>query len=139
MVWKFQILIISLVVCHQVKSIDVLSTAKDFASSVITSLGARKIDSFKGEMLLAPSAATELIQDVIGYSINSHIVQKDASKFQGMIGKSVSSDLLTVEDDATNINGLGVSSFDREGIPHRRNLVIKDGILRKFLYSTLYC
>lgn len=121
---------------HHIKSIDVLSTAKDFARNVVTSLGARKIDSFKGEMLLSPTAATELIQDVIGYSINSHIVQKGASKFQGMIDKSVSSELLTVEDDATNIQGLGVSSFDREGIPHRRNLVIEDGILRTFLYST---
>ena len=81
-------------------------------------------------------AASELIQDVISSSINSHIVQKGASKFEGKIGKSVSSDLLTLEDDGVNINGLGSSSFDREGVPHRRNIIIENGILKKFIYNT---
>jgi PmbA protein len=44
--------------------------------------------------------------------------------------------LLTVEDDATNVEGLNASSFDREGVPHRRNIVIEKGVLKKFLYST---
>ena len=121
---------------HHVKNIDVLSTGREFAETVVNSLGARKIDSFKGKMLLTPSAASELIQDVISSSINSHVVQKGASKFEGKIGKSVSSDLLTLEDDAVNINGLGSSSFDREGVPHRRNIIIENGILRKFIYNT---
>ena len=86
---------------------------------------------------LTPSAASELIQDVISSSINSHIVpKKGASKFEGKIGKSVSSDLLTLEDDGVNINGLGSSSFDREGVPHRHNIIIENGILKKFIYNT---
>jgi PmbA protein len=121
---------------HHVKNIDVLSTGREFAEAVVNSLGARKIDSFKGKMLLTPSAASELIQDVISSSINSHIVQKGASKFEGKIGKSVSSDLLTLEDDGVNINGLGSSSFDREGVPHRHNIIIENGILKKFIYNT---
>jgi PmbA protein len=103
---------------------------------VVNSLRSRKIDSFRGKMLLSPSAATELIQDVIAYSINSYMVQKGTSKFEGKVGKSVSSDLLTLEDDATNVNGLGSSSFDREGVPHRRNVIIENGILRRFIYNT---
>jgi PmbA protein len=87
-------------------------------------------------MLLTPSAVTELILDVIGYSINSQTVQKEASKFKGQLGKTVSSDLLTLIDDATNVNGLGASSFDREGMPHKCNLIIEKGILKKFLYNT---
>jgi PmbA protein len=48
----------------------------------------------------------------------------------------VASDLLTIEDDATNVEGLNASSFDREGVFHRRNIVIEKGILKKFLYNT---
>jgi PmbA protein len=121
---------------HNVKDIDVYSTSREFSKSVIDSLGSKKIESFKGEMLLTPSAVTELIQDVLAYSINSQKVQKEASKFEGQLGKSVSSDLLTVIDDATDINGLGASSFDREGVPHQRNIIIEKGILKKFLYNT---
>ena len=121
---------------HHVRDIDVVMTSKEFAKSVINSLHAQKIDSFRGKMLLTPLAATELIQDVLAYSINSHAVQKKASKFEGKIGSSVASDLLTLEDDATNTSGLASSSFDREGVPRQCNTVIENGILRGYLYNT---
>ena len=121
---------------HNLKDIDVCTTSREFGKSVVNSLGSKKIESFKGEMLLTPSAVTELILDVIAYSINSQTVQKEASKFKGQLGKTVSSDLLTLIDDATNVNGLGASSFDREGMPHKSNLIIEKGILKKFIYNT---
>jgi PmbA protein len=122
---------------HYVKDIDVSNTATEFAETVVKSLGTRKIeDSFKGEMLLTPMAANEMIEEVIAYAINSDALQKKSSQFEGKIGKQVASDLLTVEDDATNVDGLNASSFDREGVSHRRNVVIEKGILKKFLYNT---
>jgi PmbA protein len=122
---------------HYVKDIDVSNTASDFAETVVKSLGTEKIqDSFKGEMLLTPMAANEMIEEVIAYAINSDALQKKSSHFAGKIGKHVASDLLTVEDDATNVDGLNASSFDREGVSHRRNVVIEKGILKKFLYDT---
>ena len=122
---------------HYVKDIDVSSTASEFAETVVKSLGTQKIeDSFKGEMLLTPMAANEMIEEVIAYAINSDALQKKSSQFAGKIGKQVASDLLTAEDDATNVDGLNASSFDREGVSHRRNIVIEKGILKKFLYNT---
>lgn len=122
---------------HYVKDIDVSNTATEFAETVINSLGTRKIEeSFKGEMLLTPMAANEMIEEAVAYAINSDAVQKKSSHFAGKIGKQVASDLLTVEDDATNVEGLNASSFDREGVFHRGNVVIEKGILKKFLYNT---
>jgi PmbA protein len=121
---------------HYVRDIDVARASREFAKSVINSLHAQNIESFRGKMLLSPSAAAELIQDVLAYSINSQAVQKNASKFQDKIGSSVASDVFTLEDDATNISSLASSSFDREGVPHQRNTVIENGILRSFLYNT---
>jgi PmbA protein len=122
---------------HYIKDIDVCNTATEFAQTVVKSLGTRKIEeSFKGEMLLTPMAANEMIEEVVAHSINSDAVQKKSSHFAGKLGKEVASDLLTVEDDATNVEGLNASSFDREGIFHRRNVVIEKGILKKFLYNT---
>ena len=122
---------------HYLKDIDVRNTATEFAQTVVKSLGTRKIEeSFKGEMLLTPMAANEMIEEVIAHAINSDAVQKKSSYFAGKIGKQIASDLLTVEDDATNVEGLNASSFDREGVFHRRNIVIERGILKKFLYNT---
>lgn len=122
---------------HYIKDIDVCNTATEFAQTVVKSLGTRKIEeSFKGEMLLTPMAANEMMEEVVAHAINSDAVQKKSSHFAGKIGKQVASDLLTVEDDATNVDGLNASSFDREGVFHRRNVVIEKGILKKFLYNT---
>jgi PmbA protein len=121
---------------HYIKDIDVCNTATEFAQTVVKSLGTRKIEeSFKGEMLLTPMAANEMIEEVVAHAINSDSVQKKSSRFAGKIGKQVASDLLTVEDDATNVEGLNASSFDREGVFHRRNVVIEKGTLKKFLYN----
>jgi PmbA protein len=121
---------------HSVRGIDVITTATEFAETVVNSLGPRRIESFRGEMLLTPAAANEMIQEVISHSINSDAVQKKSSHFAGKVGRKVASDLMTVEDDATNVEGLGASSFDREGVPHHRNVVIEEGVLKKFLYNT---
>ena len=121
---------------HFVKKIEVRKTAQDFADTVLDSINPKKIDSFRGEMLLAPSAVNELVEEVISHSINSDAVQKKTSAFAGKLGKSVASDLLTVEDDATNTEGLGAASFDREGVPHQKNVVIEKGVLKKLLYNT---
>ena len=121
---------------HFVKDIDARRASVEFAETVVNSLGPQRITSFRGEMLLTPSAVNELVEEVISYSINSDRVQKKSSQFAGKLGKKVSSELLAVEDDATNTEGLGAASFDREGVPHRRNVVIEKGVLKKFLYNT---
>ena len=122
---------------HYIKDIDVSNTATEFAQTVVNSLGTHKLEeSFKGEMLLTPMAANEMIEEAIAHAINSDAMQKKSSHFAGKIGKQVASDLLTAEDDATNVQGLNASSFDREGVFHRRNVVIEKGILKKFLYNT---
>ena len=121
---------------HRVKEIDVNAAATEFARTVAGSLGAKKIESFKGEMLLTPAAAMEMVEEVIAHSINSDAVQKKSSMFAGKLGKRVASDMLSVEDDATNADGLAAASFDREGVPHRKNAVIENGVLKQFLYNT---
>lgn len=122
---------------HRVKGIDVHDAASEFARTVAGSLGAKKMtDSFKGEMLLTPAAAMEMVEEVVAHAINSDAVQKKSSMFAGKLGKRVASGLLAVEDDATNAEGLAAASFDREGVPHRKNVVIENGVLKKFLYNT---
>jgi PmbA protein len=121
---------------HFVKDIDARRASVEFAETVVNSLRPQRITSFRGEMLLTPSAVNELVEEVISHSINSDTVQKKSSQFAGKLGKKVSSELLAVEDDATNTEGLGAASFDREGVPHRRNVVIEKGVLKKFLYNT---
>jgi PmbA protein len=115
--------------------IELEERASVFSWSIM-GMAIENTESFKGEMLLTPMAAKEMIEEVVAHAINSDAVQKKSSHFAGKIGRQVASDLLTIEDDATNVEGLNASSFDREGVFHRRNVVIEKGILKKFLYNT---
>jgi len=121
---------------HSVKDIDVIATVEDFAKTVMKSLNARKIESLKGSMLLGPNAGYELIQSVLTFAINSNNVQKKISRFAKKIGKKVASNKLTVVDDATFTDGLAAESFDREGVSHKKNIIIDKGVLKRYIYNT---
>ncbi len=122
---------------HHVNGIEVHNAASEFAHTVAGSLGAKKMtDSFKGDMLLTPAAAMEVVEEAVAHAINSDAVQKKSSMFAGKLGKRVGSRLLCLEDDATNAKGLAAASFDREGVAHQKNIIIENGVLKKFLYNT---
>ena len=122
--------------CHMLSDVKVSASGETLARNTLRSLGAKKIESFKGEMILNPSAVSELLLDTITHSINSDSVQKKTSAFQGKIGQIVSTHLLTIEDDPTDAKSLAAASFDREGVPHGLTNIINEGILKTFLYNT---
>ena len=92
--------------CHMLADVKVSASGETLARNTLRSLGAKKIESFKGEMILNPSAVSELLLDTITHSINSDSVQKKTSAFQGKIGQIVSTHLLTIEDDPTDAKSL---------------------------------
>src|SRR5215831_10632988 len=122
--------------CHMLADVKVSPSGEALAQNTLKSLGAKKIDSFKGEMILSPSAVSELLLDTITHSINSDSVQKKSSTFGERLGQSVSTPLLTIEDDPTDVKSLAAASFDREGVPHAITKIIDKGILKSLLYNT---
>ncbi len=120
---------------HSIRGVDVVSTAREFASNVVRSLNSRKVESFKGTMIVTPNAFLELMRDPLVFAINAFNVQRRVSRFARMLGKRVAADI-TIIDDGTYIEGIGASSFDREGVVHRRNVIVEHGILRGFIHNT---
>ena len=47
--------------CHMLSDIKVSSSGETLAQNTLKSLGAKKVESFKGEMILSPSAVSELL------------------------------------------------------------------------------
>ncbi len=120
----------------QLKDFNYRDVVREFAASVIGALGAKKGESFKGEMLITPFAGLELICLPIVNAINAENVHKGISKFRDKLDKRVASDFLTIIDDGTIPGALGSGAFDREGVPHRPLTIIENGILRSFIYNT---
>ena len=119
-----------------INEIDVKTVALEFAKNVIGSLGAERGESFVGNVILSPNSVFELLIPSLLFSINANNVQKNMSKLSGKIGERVASSLLTITDNGTLQHGLGSSSFDREGIPHKPISIIENGKLISYMYNT---
>ncbi|MBI5001650.1 MAG: TldD/PmbA family protein [Euryarchaeota archaeon] len=121
---------------HRLRDIDGAGIGLRLAKRVVKSLGAKRTHSFKGTVLMAPSTVQAVLTYTMESSIDANNVQKGMSKFAGKIGKPVGSALLNVVDDGTLPGGLGSSSFDREGLPHKRLPIISKGTLRAFIHNS---
>lgn len=72
----------------------------------------------------------------LAIAVNGKEAYLGNSFLAGMLGKTVASKLVTIEDDGTLLQGLGSAPVDGEGIATRRKLVVDQGILKAFLYDT---
>ncbi|OGM02912.1 hypothetical protein A3K72_03620 [Candidatus Woesearchaeota archaeon RBG_13_36_6] len=72
----------------------------------------------------------------IGNASSIFSVEAGLSCLGGKLNKRVGSNIITLIDDGTLKNGLNSTMFDAEGVPTRRNIIIKGGILKAHLHNT---
>jgi len=106
------------------------------AKKALMSLGARKVKPFKGEVLLSPDVAADVLFGSVISSVNADNVQRGRSLWADKIGENVSDGKLTVIDDGLFPYGLGSSPFDAEGVPCQKTILIDSGVLKNFLYDS---
>jgi PmbA protein len=99
------------------------------------SLGARKIGSLEASVVLKPNAVAELLESVLVPSLSADNVQRGRSYLGDKLNKKVFSDF-DVVDHGTKPRGLNTSKFDSEGVASQRTTLVKDGVLKGFLYDT---
>jgi PmbA protein len=112
---------------------EVGNAAAEMARS---SLGGVKAESGTFEVLLKPLAFAELLEGTLLSSLYADSVQKGRSSLKGKVGEQVSSESLLIVDDGLLSGGMDSSAFDGEGVPSRKNILIEDGILKRFLYDS---
>ncbi len=86
-------------------------------------------------VILTPTVAADIIAQTPS-SANPFSVEIGYSWLKDKIGEKIGPDFLTVYDDALLPNALGSKSFDDEGHPTGRNVIIEDGILKGFIHNT---
>jgi len=78
-----------------------------------------------------------LVHEAVGHPLEGDIIARKTGAFTGKLGKKVASDVFTMVDDGTLPNFRGTTNFDDEGTQMRRNVLIKDGVLVKFMTDIL--
>jgi len=117
-----------------IASLDPGAVGRRAAQRGLGVLGAKKIPSARMPVVFDPYTAGQFL-GVLGSALTGEAVQKGRSLFAGRIGEEVAAPNLTLVDDGRAEGAPGSAPWDAEGVPTQRTEVIKDGVLRSFLYD----
>lgn len=78
-----------------------------------------------------------LVHEAVGHPLEADNIAKQIGVFTGKLGQKVASDVFTMVDDGTIPNRRGTTNFDDEGTQMKRNVLIKDGVLLKYMSDIL--
>jgi TldD protein len=89
------------------------------------------VDAPSGEwdLVLGPGWPAILLHEAIGHGLEGDFNRKGTSAFAGRIGQQVASKGVTIVDDGAIDQRRGSLSFDDEGTPTGRTVLIEDGVL----------
>jgi len=92
-----------------------------------------------GEMdvVLGPGWCGVLLHEAVGHGLEGDFNRKGSSAFSGKIGQRVAAPGVTVVDDGSLEGRRGSLTFDDEGTPTQRNVLIEDGILVGYIQDRL--
>jgi TldD protein len=84
-------------------------------------------------VILSGRAGGTMIHEACGHGLEADILEKDYSVYRGKKGQTVASELVTLVDDATIPGLYGSYTFDDEGTPAQRTILIENGVLCNLL------
>lgn len=115
--------------------LDLGKAAADAVDRATRLLGAVKPKSEHLTVVFEPRI-TATILAVLAGTLDGESVLKGRSLFANRLGEDVSVRALTLVDDPTDADAYGATPYDAEGLATRRNVLIEDGSLQRFLYNT---
>ena len=109
--------------------------ADEAVARAVGMLGAAKPSTAKVPVILDQFAAMSFL-GVLASALNAESVLKGRSLFAEMVGQQIGSDLFTLVDDGTRVDGPGACPFDDEGVASGRTELFTAGTLNGFLHDT---
>lgn len=117
------------------------STPEEVAQSALRRallmLEAKNCPAGRMSVLMAGEAGGTIVHEACGHGLEADIVEKDFSVYKGKIGERVAGDMITMVDDPTIPCLYGSYKYDDEGTPGQRNILIENGVLKKYMTDIL--
>jgi PmbA protein len=105
------------------------------AKRTLRKLNGKSVPTQSVPVIFEPNMARDLVGDIFNAASGESVFRK-ASFLVGQLGERIASEQLTVIDDGTRPSGLGSRPFDGEGLPTRRTVVVRNGVLENYLLNT---
>jgi PmbA protein len=105
------------------------------AEQAIKFLGARKVETGRMPIVFGPLASSSIF-GAVAANADAENIQRGRSFMAGKLGERIGPDLLTITDDPLIPRGLSSRRSDYEGFASRPLVLVENGILRSYLYSS---
>ena len=115
------------------ENFEVEKFANEMVEETLKKLGGKPVDSAKMKTVLSRDTMTTLVGAYIG-SASSERVQKHMSLFEGKLNQRVASNKVTISDKPLS-KTLHARWFDDEGVATYNKDIIKNGVLKTYLYN----
>jgi TldD protein len=110
--------------------------AKSAAQKAVALLQAESVTGGQYTVICNPELAGVFIHEAFGHLSEADFVYENPKAKEMMVlGRRFGQDILNVFDDGATPDQRGTHPFDDEGVPMKRNYLIKDGILVGRLHS----
>jgi PmbA protein len=114
--------------------LDVAKTAADAGQRATRLLGATKPPSERVTVVLDPWVTAQFL-GILGFTLSGDSVLKGRSFFADRLGDEVASPVFTLVDDPTDTAAFTATDTDGEGLATRRNVLVQDGVLQRFVHN----
>lgn len=113
---------------------DAHKIGTDAAQMCVSSINPVGCKSGKASVVFEPLAVGEILTFVIGPNFGLKTYSEKRSCFSEKLGKKIAVAEFSLIDDPHTPDNLGAKSFDDEGVPTRKNELVKNGI-----FQSTYC
>jgi PmbA protein len=105
------------------------------ARRAVRRLGGRKVKTVEVPVIFDPENAASLLRAMAGAASGPSLYRRASFLFE-RLGTRVAAPSVTLVDDGTIAGALGSRPFDGEGLPTRRTVLVRDGVLESYLLDT---
>ncbi len=111
--------------------------ARRSARESVAMLKAEPCPAGKMDVVMENGWGGVLVHEAVGHPLEADNIAKKIGAFTGKLGKKVASKIFTMVDDGTLANHRGTTNVDDEGTPMKRNVLIRNGVLEKYMTDIL--
>ncbi len=111
--------------------------ARACAREAVAMLEAKEAPAGRMDVVMQNGWGGVLVHEAVGHPLEADAIAKQIGAFTGRLGRKVASSVFTMVDDGTRPGFRGTTSVDDEGTPMRRNVLIQDGVLQRYMTDIL--
>lgn len=111
--------------------------ARTCARESIAMLEAEDAPAGRMDVVMQNGWGGVLVHEAVGHPLEADNIAREIGAFTGKMDQKVASDVFTMVDDGSLPNKRGTTNFDDEGTQMKRNVLIENGVLRKYMTDIL--